>query len=124
MTPLAYKLLGKQFDAMAEVYGTWITPDAHESIRKDGDITTALVNRYPGDYALEFQVKVGDALGVVRFLALYKNSEYLNHVIESTGTMGCMQMHIEALGKLTVFIHKYLELYAKENAFPPENVTY
>jgi hypothetical protein len=122
MTPLAYKLIGKQFDALAEVYGTWMTAEAHESVVRDDDVTTSLVNRWPGDIGLAFTVKVGQGGGTVRFIALYKDNAYHSHVIDAMGTLGSMEMHIEALGKLTTFVHKYLETYATENGFPPENV--
>lgn len=125
MTPLAYKLIGTQFDAIAKVWGTWITPEAHGAMKRDGDIILDLTSRWPGDIAYRFTVPVGHGHNIARvsFIAKYKSGEFIGHDIESTGVKcETLNTHIVALGKLTTLMYRHLVQHATDKGFLPENI--
>lgn len=123
MTPLAYKLIGTQFDALVRVWGTWITPEAHGAMKRDNDIILDLTTRWPGDVAYRFTVPVGRNGAKVAFIAKYKSGEFIGHDIESSGISSeTLTTHIEALGKLTTMMYRRLVEFATDKGFLPENI--
>lgn len=121
MSPLANKLICAQFGAIAPVWSTWVSPEEHGTIRDDSVMCDLTI--LPGFTTVyRFTVRTGPGARI-EFYAKYRKGEYYGCEMACVGNITShLPASLEALGKLTTFMYKYLVQLATDNGFPAENI--
>lgn len=116
---LAIKLILLQFDAVFDIYSQWLSDEHAKLTPQDKNIRfeTTIEKRM---IVLKFIVNV-NGLEVV-FISKCMGGSFTTAQIDLNGRIATYGQLADILSDITYEMYYQLELYAKRNNFPPENI--